>query len=374
MFFLKSLLDNVGVSVQFAVLTSCLSIGCGVEHSEVNIPDSSIALATPTRCLEALNNMSDASDENRALRMLLQYRRLSWDVTEDEINRTMNGVGNHAMVLQLLSEYYLSREDHYRADSINRVLKIHKEASPLFYKILSETSSQLGEFGLAVDQVNKALLVDRKDPDLYEQKGLIYLAMGDTLSSIKYLKRAVDQNPANATLAIRIAQVLASKGDAAEAEIYLNNLTDELKESTEVKMILAEIKFGQGDISGAHATWKSLLESGYLPAGYKLLETSERQSVDSLLRYANGILAIDSLDKRSLLVKAYAFDQKGYYNSSVDYFEKVLSMDSLNADARDGLAKVNRKIAYLRKIRERRASVPTLDFAPSRKKNVISNE
>ena len=84
--------------------------------------------------------------------------------------------------------YETSLEYFAKAASINEVIKVN---DPTPYLSISRTYSQLGEFFIAAKNVQKALLYDPNNADIYGQLGIIYFRSRNYEGSIYTLKCAI---------------------------------------------------------------------------------------------------------------------------------------------------------------------------------------
>ncbi len=308
------------------------------------------------------------------VRYLIELKQNEWkNVGQEEIAELAVGLDQSVESCQLLAEYYASIDELGLAQSWSAQAEKLGANSTGFYKTLSEIHSLSGRHDLAIDYINKAILINRNDAEMYEQKGNIYLHYGDTLSGIEYLERAFYLNPNNENLSIDIAGIYIAQGKTAKAEKWLLSL-EEVSTARHARL-LGQLYLQTGRNAEALVYLNSGFEKGMLIAGEDIIYYYKgMNNVDSTLYQANRVLEIDSTNAVANNAKAYCFDKKGYYNSSIQYYEKVLARDSLNQEAHDGIEKVKGKIAYLRQLKERREAIPVFDLAIPKKKSVISNE
>ncbi|UXP31972.1 hypothetical protein N6H18_16630 [Reichenbachiella agarivorans] len=262
----------------------------------------------------------------------------------------------------LLAEYFYAQGQLSRA--LGLLTGIDESAMPMLevYNLKSKIFEEQGEYELAIDQVNNAILINRSDAELYDQKATIYLNMKDTLSAINYYEKSWYMDTAQVDLAIELADLYANKGDMVSAIDWLGHAENN-EGSKRVKYIKIKIYRTQQMDVEANVLLEELLSGGDLTSGGELVAFfEERNQWDSALYYSDQMLEVDSMYIPALMAKAEIYDHKRYYPSAISYYESILAIDSLNQEALEGVRKVNGKIAYLRKIKERREALPSFDF------------
>lgn len=176
-------------------------------------------------------------------------------------------------------------------------------------------------------------------------------------------------------IGLGIARLYYETGHLSEAEQWLKKQVSLDSTQFDFSLLLAELYYAQQREDEAIAIFEKLHEQQLLQASRFLL--SHYQSTNDLsatFNYADEILLFDSLNTNALNHKAWVFDRRGYYASALQYYEKSLAIDSLNQEASIGVEKVEGKIAYLRKLKERRDSAPRLEFTVPKRKKILINE
>lgn len=79
---------------------------------------------------------------------------------------------------------------------------------------------------------------------------------------------------------------------------------------------------------------------------------------DSCIHYTDELIALDQSNLDYVLLKAEALEAKGWVTPSLPYFERVLASDTTNLELQNRVENVRRKVAYLRRKREREAIIP----------------
>lgn len=294
-------------------------------------------------------------------------------ITEEEVFDIASKNSRNPDILTLVSSYHLSNGDIDKSQAFcDRVKKLGGKSID-YYILRSQIHAKKGENDIAIDQINRAILVNRFDPELYKEKGQLYLDFGDTLSAINYLKKSMLLDTTKLESCILIAQLFSQKRDYESASYWLERGLLFDANNMKLRFVQSDIYRSAGLDNEANEVLKHLLETGSPIAGERLLNFFvESSEYDSVLNYANQLIVLDSLNMSALLSKGVAFDRKGYFSSSLNYYEQALSVDSTNQEAIQGMHKVKGKIAYLRKIREQRESIPTFDFLIPTEKKILN--
>ena len=350
-------------TLPLVLLLVCL-LGCESRFSKHQL-DNPISTK---KISEGETILSKKEIRNLALNDLIQYLKVlenqNWiHVSEAHVQDILK-INNNAQVLEFIADYYLGQNDFKKAFEYNTEAESQGANSIDFYKKRAKILTAVGQYGLAVDYLNKAVMLNQNDPDMYLLKGDVYLKLGDSSSALRYKEQAFLNDSNRTDIGIDLAHIYASTRrypEALKMADYMIENGVEVKSMTFLKA--KQYRERQLD-EEANAALSELLNSGFSQAGELLVSFFNNQKeYDSVIYYSTKVLEIDSSNLMSLHSKAMAFDQKGYFASSLVYYEQLLALDSLNEEALEGIRKVKGKIAYLRKLREQREAIPTFDFA-----------
>lgn len=349
-----------------------LSLGfqsCEKRFGKTLVSDWDSYAETPEESTLISSDQLNEFSTDELIQYLKIHEKAHWaNAAENEILKSLELSGENAEVLELISDFYLTRGSLEEALKYNTEAENNGASSTEFYKKRARIYADLGQYGLAVDYINKAVMINGNDPDIYLTKGEVYMKLGDSTSALQYKEQAFRNDSSRQDIAADLAYLYASTKQHENAHHFADLLiangynVSEMNE-LKVEVLRKELKFQE-----ANRLLKKMLDSGQVEAGIALIDYFEKQSeYDSTIFYAMQVLDKDSLNMRALEAKAFSFDHKGYFTSSLMYYNQMLAIDSLNEEAREGIRKVNGKIAYLRKLRERREAIPTFDFASPRK-------
>ena len=88
----------------------------------------------------------------------------------------------------------------------------------------------------------------------------------------------------------------------------------------------------------------------------------KEQKLDSSSLCLERILVTQPDDVEVLLQKGKLDDRRGWLYRAASAFNQILEIDSTHVEAKESLDLVNRKIAYLRRIREADQDIPTINL------------
>jgi len=273
----------------------------------------------------------------------------------------------------LLLEYYLHLHDFTMASLLAEQAEALGARSAEYFINKATLYTALHQYDRAIDNINKALLLNPSDFSIYLQKGNIYLSYGDTTSAIHFIGESFANNQRESGILYQLSSLYALTHQAQKAQSLIDEALLSNPSNVRMLAVKAELQEAQNDFAGAMDTYRELLALQKPGAGLALAKIYFQQQIyDSAIYYADKTLAMDTVSLDALLIKANAFDQKGYFSSALLNYEQILTIDSTHQQAIEGVKKVDRKIAYLRKSREARAAIPRFDFAAPAKKKTIN--
>jgi len=313
-------------------------------------------------------------DVDWAIQMLKYWKDSGWNVKSTEVAELVNLHKGSVVVCQLGADYFLKVGDIKMANELNGHSRQLGANHAEFYRVLAVSAVYEKKFDKAIDYINEAISMNVRDAGMYTQKGEVYLAFGDTLSGIRYLEKSYALDSSINEVGLKIARLYFDTNQLEKSVEWLSERVKSDSTHEDFQFLLAEVYYAQGQEPKALAIFRAMLAQENLVAGTKLLAHFEKyRQMDSTLFYANRILELDSLNVKALNQKAMSFDSKGYFPSALQYYQKTLDIDSTNEEALQGMAKVEGKMAYLRKLKERREAIPRMEFTvPITKKELIN--
>lgn len=356
--------------VTVAAVLLCLLLGsCDQRIGNAPIPEQ----LSQGNMMGEIDLVVDKKLSKFEINELIQYLKLheqaGWrGINEKEISDCISVFGNNSNLLELVSDFYLARGDIDKAIFYTVKAEDNGANSAEFYKKKANVHKAINEYSIAIDYLNKAVLLNKNDPDIYLLKGDIYLKLEDSISALKYKEEAFYHDSSRYDIAFDLAHIYESVDEYNKAFLLADHLISVSYEVETVGFLIVKLLRHEENHLEANQKLASMLEEGTIKAGEQLLTFFMVQNLyDSAIHYSAKILLQDSINMTALEAKAASFDEKGYFTSALMYYNQMLAIDSLNKEANEGVRKVNGKIAYLRKLREQREAIPTFDFATEKK-------
>ncbi|UXX78693.1 hypothetical protein N7E81_15135 [Reichenbachiella carrageenanivorans] len=358
-------------SFLFACCITLLCQGCEKRFGNVPVQQMDAKIAPPSESVQVSGKQLSSFDINELIQYLQVHEQAEWkNTSEEELLDWLSQYQKNAELLELVSDFYLDKKDLAKALHYNSMAEDYGANTTEFYKKRASIYAALGRNGLAIDYINKAVMINGNDPDIYLLKGEVYLSLGDSISALKYKLQAFQQDSSRLDIARDLAFLYAYARNYDQSRTLVTLLYDSDYETAEINFLNVELYREEHKNQEANQLLGEMLLTGNMVAGDSLIRHFEQQAMyDSMIFYATQMLAQDSLNVGALKAKAVSFDHKGYYASALQYYQYILAVDSLNEEGLEGVRKVKGKIAYLRKLRERREAIPTFDFASPNTRN-----
>jgi len=225
-----------------------------------------------------------------------------YDKAFRDINKGLGINPNYVDLYLTLADLYLSLgQVEQGSGALMKANEIAPDDARPLVK-LSELSLVLGNHNLARSFSDKALEISSFNPDAYYVRGMIFLDKGDTLSAIKNLLLAVDQNENHFNALLQAGAIYSSMGNPL-AEGF---------------MLRAVERF-----------------PGSLKARYQLgLHYQEHNLTDKAIAHYDTILMVAPSNKFALYNLGYIYlVYLERYEQAFQYFEEVLQVDPGYLDA-----------------------------------------
>ena len=236
-------------------------------------------------------------------------------------------------------------------------------------RIVSALLSQK-EYPSVIGAVNDGRIRGLVNADLLAFRAQAHLELEDTVSAYRDFKLSYQNDSTHSEVIIGIAKCALVSQNVDTINYWTEKAVMMLKDDAASVETLAQLFMNQGKHFKAYEIYRGQLMEDNLAAGERVLTYWKGQErYDSMYYYADYLIRQDSLSVNGLLAKAYVFDKRGYYQSARNLYQKVLEIDSNHAVALEEIPKVDRKIAYLRQLRQRKESVPVIDLSIPKKKS-----
>ncbi|MBV6644599.1 MAG: hypothetical protein KI790_04075 [Cyclobacteriaceae bacterium] len=222
-----------------------------------------------------------------------------------------------------------------------------------------ETLIEMNRKRSAAEQLRYYLLAwNAPEDDLFG--ALQYSKLGDTVLAIYQFEQSRESIPWHRSYLDVYAPILVQIDLLNVAEDVLRSQPHEIR-SFKTDRLIAELYYRQENRKSAKAILKQHDE---IESFWKLANWyRQERSWDSAIYQLNKILMRDSLNREAIMIQGDVNQERGFFTSALRSYYYLLQQDSTDTEAREQVDIVNRKIAYLRRIRESQREIPTLDLS-----------
>jgi len=225
---------------------------------------------------------------------------------------------------------------------------------------LLESYSIIGDLDKAAEYGEKATEMEIATPAVMVPLAKSILAKGDTALALSTLSDIVE-NTRNQEAQWLMIDLLISLENYNQAILLLKKNLGVDPDNREQMKLLGNLYLQQEKADSALIYYKSALSDQSDPE--LLLNIAEamlvKQLYDSAIHYSSKILNTDSSNLQSLWILGKAYDKKYYYSRASFYFQKIYLIDSTFRNVSKEITGLNRKIAYLRRLREQQTDTIT---------------
>lgn len=214
----------------------------------------------------------------------------------------------------------------------------------------------------ALQLINEALQVYPSYGPYQLIKGMVLLtALQDTLQAENWLNKAAKQEKGLGKATLYLLDLYRSTGRSAAAKKQLLHF---VQQQTNTHMIWPRLKAlyeQEGKADSVMWVLHRWLQASTTPVVQNQLADYHRKqgNWDSATYYANLILNVDSTYKEAYRIHARVADAQYRYSSATLWYTQLLGLDSTDQIAQSELANVQRKVAYLRRLRAQQDTTQT---------------
>lgn len=320
--------------------------------------------------LQSVNSIESRIAENpndiRLIRLQLSYlEKLDWPANAGPyIERATEYLRYDPLFIDQQIAYYQNNGLIEELYELVRDLEASGKfpAQILRYKI--DMSIDRGDFSSVKNDLIRLFEEQGKEELAYV--ALRYVQIGDSVGAIKVLASMDDEVRLEKEYVKGILPTLIQFRQYDMA-IGLIERYWEIHGSLDFKSSLAQVYYQKGDTAMAKSTIQQSVEreDQLLLAGWY-----EQESNWDSARYSlKKVIDRDSTDFDALLMMGNVDQKSGYFYRSLNYYNQLLEMDSTHQEVLDQIALVNRKIAYLQRIREAQKDIPVLDLSSKKANN-----
>ncbi|UII19070.1 tetratricopeptide repeat protein [Fulvivirga ligni] len=261
----------------------------------------------------------------------------------------------------------IEKKLNHHAESVSALLTAEAMGVQNFhlYKDLAEEYMALGDAEKAKSSVNRLTEMESSG-DGYRLKGDIMLALEDTASAIDNYTKAIAMTPSQMGAHVGLFDIYSRRKEYNKADEQINQLLALSPRNNDYIEKKADIMNDMGRLDTAKVLYIDLVESrGSLKDYYKLADAFYQLSdYDSAQLMAQEAYAIDTNYLEAKLIVARTLDKQRKYQDAIGAYEQILQRDSTFNLAQAELEVLQRKVAYLWRLQQEKASLDAIRNGP----------
>ncbi|MEN8249249.1 MAG: tetratricopeptide repeat protein [Bacteroidota bacterium] len=234
---------------------------------------------------------------------------------------------------------------------------------------LARMGVALSEYSIVNNIIDSLLIAYPDDEEVLYMTARKYHHNNDLKSAKEYYRRVNTLNPDNQLNNYYYAQLLVTLFDFEEAKSILSTVSGESTEAhRQAHELLAEIYYGSGQYDSAATVYKTILTWQKDTVVYNRIVECYKQlnNTDSIISIAKTAIGDYPANKSYYFLVAKELDTRYRYEEALGYYQNVYELDTLDTLVAEEIAILQRKIAYLHRIRvEQRKLADSLKMADS---------
>lgn len=245
-------------------------------------------------------------EEEAALRIaiLAQIELGQTDAASADLDHLLEHFGSPALGRLVAQTRGLDEQGNLQLiDALSRLAERHPKQGPLWYARALWLEHQ-GELRLALDADTKALRLLDFHEDAVLHKSKIHIALGETDSAIRLLKKYIRRHPDNRRLRLSLARTLLATGQVDDAEAQLQALAERYPNDLDLRFSLALLALDAQAFGPAEAQLQTLLDAHYRVSEVHLYLAQAAEQQDHLEAAIEHYLAVTGSQQLRAWVQA----------------------------------------------------------------------
>lgn len=319
--------------------------------------------------LDRINDKLESDPDNDRLidQKLFYCDQLDWPTTCISALDTYKE--KHGMTNQLVEQYivYYTRHKRYQLllDIIDRWGQEYHLADK-YIKTYIESLARLGKRKKAEVEL-RIFLKNHQSLDDLEFASTQYLRLKDTLMAAYNLRKVYQKNP-ESDLMWNYGSILVNLGYNDEGLDVLDHYVKEKKDDIDIQLQYARLLEKSNRLVDARKVIKPFTERDTI--SYLLVEWYKKDQMwDSATYVLNEVIASDSSDRKPIWKLGRMYEDRGWLLTSLPYYEYLLELNSNDTLAQQRIDLIQRKIAYLQRLKFEENKTPTLELQPKKIEN-----
>lgn len=353
--------------IYFSLVISLVFFSCE-RYSRDEIIESG-ELQDADKVLEYLNDIIDR-DQNNAQ---VYYKRAQVYLNIGDYRRAGIDVQKAVSLKSTDPDYYLLKSSildkrNNPAECIAAALQAEQRGLRNYelYRLMAVNYLKLNDAENAKKSIQRLLDFNRNGENLSLQADIL-LELKDTVGAINSYKAAIDQQSNLIRPYRSLFKIYRNKGEEEVAEGYVDTFLKNESDNHEFLMMKGRLLMDRASYDSALNILKmaNALESDDLEilnaAGVTYFEL---QKYDTSLLIAERSWEIDSFFVDNALLKARSLDKLGNYVEAQEVYNNLLKSDSTLLIASEELDILNRKVAYLWRLKQQEQAFESIRNSP----------
>ncbi len=259
------------------------------------------------------------------------------------------------------ADYYLLKALIHKKDGQQiRALESAQQAERLggnkleLFGLMAELHADQGNFLETLNYSNQVIKVNSSHRGAMLLKSKALLGLQDTVGAEYFLRKALDNDPEGGEGYILALRIFMARLEYDTALVLLQAALALEPDNPELVLQTGEWLEATDHLDSAEGIWHRLssnpefqIHSWRSLASLKF----DQGQYDSAGYYSNMILTHNAGDLAARLTLARAANRQGNSRLAIDEYEEILASDSTHQTAKNELEDLNRKVAYLQRIR-----------------------
>lgn len=322
-----------------------------------------------SEALERINDELESSpDDQRLLDQKVFYcEQLNWPescITALDASRELNGMTN-----QLVEQYIAYYQLHEQYQSLMEVIDRWGDEYDLnnkYKEIYIDCLTRLGKRAFAIIEL-KEYLKTHQDDSAFSFAANQYLRLKDTTLATYNLSKLYRLDPSN-DLMWNYGNILVTLGYDEKGFDVMNHFVSNHSDDFDIQFRYALLLNKANRTRDARNVVKPFLLKDTV--AYILADWYQKDLLWDSSRYVLGkVLEKDSSNRKPIWKLGRLYEDRGWFLASLPYFEYLLEMNPGDTLARQRIDLIQRKIAYLQRLKYEESKIPTIELQPNKIEN-----
>lgn len=211
----------------------------------------------------------------------------------------------------------------------------------------------------SLEHINSALDKDPNKAENHLRKGNILIAMSRPEDAEESLLKCLSLDPEVAGASKALADIYLARGDFDNALVYIDQNLAKSPGDIDFLYKKGVAKAETGQLNPSVDLFRTVIakDDTYEPAYSKLGSVYYRKrDYDSARYFSNGALVLDDQDTEALLTLARISDRRKAYWVALNYYDKIMAIDSTHSPGVEERKKLKGKIAWLQYLEKNKGS------------------